>query len=105
MRVPMRTCRARRSSWPRTGGQVLAVLLQLALELLEQREGVGGGSREARQHLTVAQAAQLPGAVLEDDLVHRDLPVGAHRDLAIAADADDCGGAHAHIYLPKAYML
>ena len=46
----------------RRAHQVALVLLELGLEALEQREGVGGGAGEAGQHLVVVQAAHLARA-------------------------------------------
>ena len=74
----------------RGAGQV-AVLLQLGLEALEQREGVGGAAGEAGEDLAVVQAAHLAGVALHDGVAERDLAVAADRDTAVAPDAEDRG--------------
>jgi hypothetical protein len=48
--------------------QVALVLLQLGLEALEQREGVGRGAGKAGQHLVAVQLAHLARAGLDDDV-------------------------------------
>jgi hypothetical protein len=67
---------------------VALVLLQLGLEALEQREGVGGGAGKTGQHLVAVELAHLARAGLDDDV--------AERDLAVAAQGDDGATAHAH---------
>ena len=74
--------------------QVALVLLQLRLEALEQREGVGGGAGEARQHLVVVELAHLARRALDDDVAQRHLAVAADRHLpaalgVLAPHADD----------------
>ncbi len=44
----------------------VAVLLQLALEALEQRERIGRAAGESREHLVAVQAAHLAGIALHD---------------------------------------
>ena len=61
-------------------GELARILLELGLQSLEQREGVGGGSREAADDLTLGEAAHLAGVALDDGL--------AEADLAVAADDD-----------------
>ena len=60
--------------------QVALVLLELGLEALEQREGVGRGAGKAGQHLVAVQLAHLARAGLDDDVAQRDLAVAAERD-------------------------
>ena len=75
-----------RSSW-------LGKALQLGLQPFQQGEGVGGGAREAGEHRAAgADAAHLAGVALHHGLAERDLAVAGHRDLPVAADAED-GGA------------
>ena len=76
----------------RRAQQVALVLLELRLEALEEREGVGRGAGEAGEDAVVVEAADLARGGLDDDVAERHLPVAAHGDLAAAADADD-GGA------------
>src|ERR1051326_1742661 len=54
--------------------EVAVVLLQLGLEAAEEREGVGGRSGEAGNHLVLVEAADLARAVLDDAVTERDLP-------------------------------
>jgi hypothetical protein len=65
------------------------VLLELALELGEQRERVGGRAGEAREHAIVVNLAHLAGARLYDCLADRHLPVAGERDPAAMAHGDD----------------
>ena len=46
----------------RRAQQVALVLLELGLEALEQREGIGGGAGEAGEDLVVVQPAHLARA-------------------------------------------
>ena len=60
--------------------EVAAILFELGLEAREQREGVGGGAGEPGQNLVVVEPPNLAGALLEDGIAERDLPVpGEHR--------------------------
>ncbi len=70
----------------------VAVLLQLALEALEQRERVGGAAGEAGYHLAVGQAPHFAGVGLHDGVAERDLAVTAERDRVVAAYRQDGGG-------------
>src|SRR5215470_14069685 len=67
----------------------VAVLLELTLEALEQREGIGGSAGKAGQHLAIAQAAHLAGVALHDGVAEGDLAVATQRNRAFAAYADD----------------
>ena len=60
--------------------EVALVLLELGLEALEEREGVGGRAGEAGEHLVVMQSAHLARRRLDDDVAERDLAVAAERD-------------------------
>ena len=60
-------------SWP-------GILLELGLQPLEQREGVGGRAGEAADDVALAEPAHLAGVALDDGL--------AEADLAVAADDD-----------------
>jgi hypothetical protein len=71
----------------RRAHQVALVLLQLALEALEQGEGVRGGAGEAGQHLVVVELADLAGGCLDDDVAQGDLAVAADRHLPAAVGA------------------
>src|SRR3984885_10183118 len=65
-------------------GQI-AVFLDLALEALEQREGIGGTAGEAGQYLAVGQPPHLARVALHHGVAERYLPVAAEHDRAIAA--------------------
>ncbi|SOY39927.1 hypothetical protein CBM2589_B10208 [Cupriavidus taiwanensis] len=73
----------------RGAGQVALVFLQLGLEAVQQREGVGGAAGKADQHLAVVDTAHLARGALHHDIAERDLTITAQRDLIAAADADD----------------
>src|SRR5947209_6519226 len=70
-------------------------LLELGFEAGEEVEGVGGGAGESGEDLVLVEAADLLGVVLDDGFAHGDLSVGSHDDFAVAADAEDGGGADA----------
>ena len=59
------------------------------LEVLEQRERVGGAACEARDHLAVMQASHLARVAFHHLVAERDLAVAAERDVAVAANAHD----------------
>ena len=68
--------------------EVAAILLELALEAREQREGIRRRAGEARHHAIVVQLADLAGAGLDDRLPQRHLTVAADRHLATVAHAE-----------------
>ena len=75
------------------GAQQLAgILLELALQPLEQGKRVGGGAGKAADHVAFAQAAHLLGIGFDDGLPDRDLAVAANDHGAALADGED-GGA------------
>ena len=74
------------------GAREVAEFLQLALEALEQREGVGRAAGEAGQHLAVVQPAHLAGIALHHGVAQGDLAVAAEGEDAVAAHRKD-GGA------------
>src|SRR5881396_1337014 len=69
--------------------QVAGVALQLLLELLEQREGVGRRARKAGEDLAALQGPDLGRIRLHDRVAHRDLTVATHSDGAVPADGED----------------
>ena len=71
------------------GARQVAVLLQLRLESLEQRERVRRAAREARDHLALVQPAHLARVALHHGVAERDLAVAADGDDAVAAHAED----------------
>ncbi len=74
-------------------GQVPREALELFLEFLEQREGIGHRARETGQDGAVFQLAYLPGGRLHNRVAHRDLAVPTQRDATVAADRHDRGAA------------
>jgi len=75
------------------------MLLELRLEALEQREGVGGGAGKARDDVALAEAADLPRIRLHDGGSQRDLAVAGDDDLSALADGEDGCGAPALLLL------
>jgi hypothetical protein len=73
----------------------IAELLELALEALEQREGIGGAARESREDLAVVEAPHFAGVALHDALPERDLTVSPDGDTAVAPYREDRGAMDA----------
>ena len=70
--------------------QVAIIRLELALEFLEEREGIRHGASEPREDLVVIERAHLARVRLHDRmLAERDLPVAGDGRLAILAHGDD----------------
>src|SRR5215831_8873914 len=67
----------------------VAILLELSLEAFEQREGIRGAAREAREHLAVGETAHLAGVALHDGVPEGDLAVTAEGDRAVAAHTEN----------------
>src|SRR5439155_26824654 len=72
-------------------GQLPRILLELALQPLEQGEGVGSGAGKATDHVALAEFADLFGVGLDDGLANRDLAVAADHYFAALADRQDRG--------------
>src|SRR5205814_9886080 len=70
--------------------QIGRLTLDLFLELLEQREPIGRGAREAGKTLAALQGAHLVGVRLHHPLTDGDLTVPADGDLAVAANTENC---------------
>ena len=79
----------------RRAGQVARIALELLLELLEQRDRVGGGAGETGEELAAAERPDLLRVRLHDRLADGDLAVAAERDFAVAADGENGRGADA----------
>src|SRR5688572_25148018 len=71
--------------------EAAAILLDLGLELREQRHGVGGRAREPGQDLAVVEAADLARGVLHDRAPERHLAVAGDGGVAALADGEDRG--------------
>ena len=77
------------------GAPQVLVLAELRLELLEQRDAVGGRAGEAGHHLAARDFADLARAVLDDRLVERHLTVAGNRELAVAPHRQNRRGSNA----------
>ena len=66
--------------------QMALVFLQLAFKAFEQGEGIGGGTGEAGDHLTVVQAAHFLGVAFHHGITEGNLAVAAHDDFAVATN-------------------
>src|SRR2546425_2969167 len=69
--------------------QIAGVALQLLLELLEQRERVRRGAREAGEDLAAFERPHFVRVGLHHRVAQRDLAVAAQRHVAVAADAQN----------------
>ena len=82
--------------------QLIGKALELGLEPLEQREGVGGGAGETSDDIAIADATHLLGVALDDGLAEGHLSVAGDHHLAALADGEDrrpipgVGGGVAH---------
>src|SRR5690606_35218611 len=72
----------------RRAGEVALVLLELALEALEEGEGVRRPAGESGQHLILVEPAHLAGVGLHDRVSERHLSVAAERHPPVAANAE-----------------
>ena len=73
----------------RGAGDVVGIVLQLALEPLQQGKPVGRRSREAHQHLPLQQLAHLHRVGLHHLGAERHLPVAPHGHLAPLAHREN----------------
>src|SRR5208337_4377392 len=69
--------------------ELTRVLLELRFEPFEQREGVGGGAGEARDHLALAEPPNLLGVALHDGLAEADLAIASDDGFAALLHHDD----------------
>src|SRR5690606_17425497 len=69
--------------------EVAAVVVEVALELVEKGEGVAYRTGEAGDDLAFGQAAHLDGPTLDDRVAQADLAVADQGSDAVAVDADD----------------
>src|SRR3546814_10367995 len=70
-------------------GELRGILLELRLEPLEQREGVGRPPGESRDDLAVGETPHLAGVRFDDGLAEADLPVAGDDDGIALADGKD----------------
>ena len=75
-------------------GELARILLELALQPLEQGEGVGSRAGEAPDDAPLGEAAHLLGVALHDGLPERYLPVAADHHASALADHEDRGCVH-----------
>ena len=76
-------------------GQVAVVLFEFGFEAREEREGVGGGTRESRDDTVLVKAAEFLRGAFEDFRSDGDLTVTSHHYFAVSADTQDRRGANA----------
>jgi len=65
--------------------EISTVLGQFGLKLFKQREGIGRGAGEPRQHRIAVHTTHFPGIVLHDRGADRDLSITAHRHLTASS--------------------
>src|SRR3546814_11387080 len=70
-------------------GELRGILLELRLEPLEQREGVGRRPGESSDDLAVGESPHLAGVRIADGLAEADLPVAGDDDGLALADGTD----------------
>src|SRR4030095_541746 len=85
----------------RRAHEVALVLVELGLEALEQREGVGGAAGEAGEDALLVEAAHLLRAALDHHIAERHLAVAAERDLAVAARRKGSGSGGVSDYISE----
>src|SRR3982751_3654458 len=76
----------------RRAHEVALVLVELRLEALEQRKGVGRAASKACEDAVLVEPADLLGTALDDYVAKRDLSVAAERNAHAAANGKN-GGA------------
>src|SRR5205807_4282306 len=74
--------------------QVAVVLLELGLELFEQRERVRGAAGEAREDLSLIESAYLARAALDHGLAEADLAVAGDHHLFLVTHGQDRRAVH-----------
>jgi hypothetical protein len=72
----------------RGAGELAAVFFQLALEQLEQGEGVGSATGKAGDDTVIVQAAYLAGIALHDGVTHRYLAITTDDNTVTAAHGE-----------------
>src|SRR6202008_915799 len=76
----------------RRAQQIALVLVELRLEALEEREGIGGAAGKAGEDAVLVEAPHLARAALQHDLAEGHLAVAAKRDGCAASNGKN-GGA------------
>jgi hypothetical protein len=69
--------------------QIALMLVQLGLEALEQRKGIGRAASETGQNLPLVETPYFLRRPLDDDIAQRDLPVATHRHRIAATHRQD----------------
>src|ERR1700730_5750591 len=70
------------------------MFLELALETLKKRDGVGCGTCKARNDFVVEQAASLARGVLHNVIAHGHLAIGDEHRFIVFAHAEHGGAMH-----------
>src|SRR5262249_12423372 len=74
--------------------QIAGMLLELAFEALEQRDGVGSGARKADDDFVIVQAPRFASGVLHDVVAHGDLAIGHEDNFGVLAHTQDRSAVH-----------
>ena len=81
--------------------QVAAILFELRLEPVEERERVGDAAGETGKDLVVVELPHFSRSGLQDGAPESDLSVRAHRHFSVLADAQDRRSPEfGHVILP-----
>src|ERR1700678_2722371 len=79
--------------------QIAVELFELRFKAREEREGVGGGTRESGDDLVVVKAPQFLGRSLQHFRAERHLPVSGHHHFPTPADAQDGCGTYSFFHV------
>src|SRR5258706_6268251 len=71
--------------------QLTRILLKLAFQAFEKREGIGGRAGESADHVALGEPAHLLGVGLDNSLADRDLTVAANDGSAGLTDRENRG--------------
>src|SRR6266436_9449006 len=71
--------------------ELTRILLELAFQALEKREGIGSRAGESADHVALGEPADLPGVGLDDRLADGDLTVAADHGSAGLTDRENRG--------------
>src|ERR1700738_2626951 len=81
--------------------EISGMLLELALETLEERDSIGGRARKPRDDLIVVQAASLARGVLHDVIAHGHLTIGDEHGFIVLAHQEHGCAMHPYTFLSK----